>query len=76
LLPVDVDDTVALFVSPVVVAVIASPFLPFTHAFLSVRFRATRVLVYVQVTSASGIVNVDPGVEPESVAPVQATVVV
>ena len=71
-----VDETVALFARPVVVAVTASPGLPFTQVFLSVRLRWIRVLVYVHVTSPSGIVNVDPGVLPESVAPTQATVVV
>ena len=76
LAPVEVELTVALFVRPVVVAVTASPTLPPTQVFLSVRLRLTRVFVYVQTTSASGIVKVAPGALPDGVAPVHATVVV
>ena len=43
---------------------------------MNCRVTDFRVFVYVHVTSPSGIVNVDPGVLPESVAPTQATVVV
>ena len=77
-LPVDVlspsasavDDTVALFARPVVVAVTASPGLPFTQVFLSVRLRWTRVFVYVHTIGPSPGFTVS--VEPDSpVVPVQ-----
>ena len=65
-----------MFARPVVATVIWSPALPFTQTLRSFRPRVTRVFVYVQTTSASGIVNVAGSVLDDGVAPVQATVVV
>lgn len=78
LLPVDVEPTVALFPLLCVVTLIWSPSAPFTHCFTSVRFRFTRVFVYVHTTFPSGITKVvfGPGVELDAVAPVHDTVVV
>ena len=75
--PSAVELTEALFARPVVDTLIASPLFAFTQTLRSVSLRSARVFVYVQTTSASGIVNVvfGPGVDDDGVAPVQATVV-
>jgi hypothetical protein len=66
----------ALLAIPVADSVTVSFTAAVIHVLTSCSVADLRVLVYVQVTSLSGIVNVAPGKGPDGVTPVQDTVVV
>ncbi len=60
LLPVDVDDTVALLARPVVVTAIASPPIALTHTFLSVRPRRIESVSHAWLSCGSSSMT-EPG---------------